>query len=80
VEVVGSSPIKGPVVSLGKIFYLFYFVLVGSRNGFEHNFTIELIHFDGIMEDCPIVKYRQNQNQIIASMYPNYNTKVLVCN
>jgi len=42
VEVVGSSPINGPVVSLGKKLYPYYLVLVGSRNRFELNFTIEL--------------------------------------
>jgi len=39
VEVVGSSPIKGP---LSKKLYPYCLVLVCSRNGFEHDFTIEL--------------------------------------
>ena len=38
VEVVRSSP----VVSLSKKLYPHYLVLVGSRNGFERDFTIEL--------------------------------------
>ena len=42
VEVVGSSPIKGPVVSLSKKLYPYCVVLVGSRNRFERDFTIEL--------------------------------------
>jgi len=41
-EVVGSSPIKDPVVYLSKIRYPYCLVLVGSRNGFERDFTIEL--------------------------------------
>jgi len=42
VEVMGSIPIKGPVVSLSKKLYPYYLVLVGSRNGFEREFTIKL--------------------------------------
>ena len=42
VEVVGSSPIKAPVVSLSKKLYPYCFVLVGTRNGFERDFTIDL--------------------------------------
>ena len=48
VEVVGSSPING---TQSKKLYPYCLVLVGSRNGFERDFTIEL----------NIVKYRQNQ-------------------
>ena len=33
---------KAPVVSLSKKLYPCCFVLVGSRNGFERDFTIEL--------------------------------------
>ena len=42
VEVGGSSPIKGPVGSLTKKLYPYCLVLVGSRNGFEREFTIEI--------------------------------------
>ena len=42
VEVMGSSPIKGPVVSLSKTLYPYCLVLVGSRNGFECDIAIEL--------------------------------------
>ena len=42
VEVVGSSPIKAPVISLIKTFYPYCLVPVCSRNGFERDFTIEL--------------------------------------
>ena len=43
VEVVGSSPIKFPVVSLSKKLYHYCLVLAGSSwNGFERDFTIEL--------------------------------------
>ena len=42
VEVVGSSPNKGPVVSFSKKHYPYCLVLVDSRNGFERDFTIEL--------------------------------------
>jgi len=39
VEAVGS---KAPVVSLSKKLNPYCLVLVGSRNGFERDFTIEL--------------------------------------
>ena len=42
VEVVDSSPIKGTVVYLSKKLYPCCLVLVGSRNVFERNFTIDL--------------------------------------
>ena len=41
-EVMGSSPINGPVVSLSKKLYPYCLVLVGSRNRFELDFTIDL--------------------------------------
>ena len=41
-DVVGSSPINRPVVSLSKKLYSYCLVLVGSRNGFERDFTIKL--------------------------------------
>ena len=43
VEVVGS---QAPVVSLSKKRYPYCVVLVGSRNGFESNFTIELNYIE----------------------------------
>jgi len=54
------------VVSLSKKLYPYCLVLAGSRNGFEHDFTIVLNQIEGLMEDwlkCqirPLVKYRQN--------------------
>ena len=51
VEVVGSSPIKGPVVSLSKKLYPYCLVLVGSRNGFERDFTIKVKIIEGLTED-----------------------------
>ena len=39
VDVVGSSPI---VVSLSKTLYPYCLVMVGARNRFERDFTIEL--------------------------------------
>jgi len=42
VSVVSSRPIKDPVVSLSKKYYTHCLVLVGSRNGFERDFTITL--------------------------------------
>ena len=42
VKVVGSSPIKVPVVSLSKKLDPYCLVLVGSRNGFERDITIKL--------------------------------------
>ena len=42
VEVVGSSHIKGPRCFLEQETLPLCLVLVGSRNGFERDFTIEL--------------------------------------
>ena len=42
VEFEGSSPIKATVVSLSKKFYHCCLLLVGSRNGFKRDITIEL--------------------------------------
>ena len=50
-EVVGSSPIKDPIVSLIKKLYPYCLVLVGSRNGFESDFTIKFKQIEGLMED-----------------------------
>jgi len=36
------APSKAAVVSLSKTLYPYCLVLVGSRNGFERDFTIEL--------------------------------------
>jgi len=71
-DFVGSSRITGPVVYLSKKLYPNCLVLVGSRNGFERDFTIELNEIEGLMEDCKIssfVKYRQTQNQILVCLY-----------
>ena len=51
VEVMGSSPIKGPHCFLELEFYPYCLVLVGSRNGFERDFTIKLKSIEGLMED-----------------------------
>ena len=50
-DVVGSSPINRPVVSLSKKLYSYCLVLVGSRNGFERDFTIKLKQIEGLIED-----------------------------
>jgi len=42
---------KAPVVSLSKKLYPYWLVLVGSRNGFESDFTIELKQIEGLVED-----------------------------
>ena len=42
VEVVGSSPIKGPRCFLHKKLYPYCLVLVDSRNGFARDVTIKL--------------------------------------
>jgi len=39
---VDNSPSKALVVFLGKKLYLHCLILVGSRNGFEYDFTIKL--------------------------------------
>ena len=39
---VGSSPSMAPVVSFSKKIYHYCLVLVGSMNGFERDFIIEL--------------------------------------
>ena len=71
VEVVGLSTIKGPRCFLEL--YPYCLVLVGFRNGFDRDFTVEL--------KCQIsilVKYRQNQK------LPPYNllrfANMLFCN
>ena len=62
------APSMAPVVSLSMKRYPYCLVLVGSRNGFERDFTIELNEIEGLMEGwlkcqiSPLVKYRQNQN------------------
>ena len=48
VEVVGSSPVKVP---LSKKLHPYCLVLVGFRNGFERDFTIELKQIEGLIED-----------------------------
>ena len=65
VEVVGSSPIKGPcpVVSLSKKLYPCCLVRVGSRNGFERDFTIKLIKLRALWKISPLVKYCQNKTK-----------------
>jgi len=41
VEVIGSRPIKGPIVSLSKKLYPYCLVLLGSRSGIKRD-TIKL--------------------------------------
>ena len=75
-KVVGSSHIKGPVVSLSNKLYPYCLVLVGSRNGFEREFTIELKYIEGFMEDwlkcqiSPLVKYQHQHFNIV--LFQNY--------
>ena len=45
------APSKAPVVSLSKKLYHYCLVLVGFRNWFEHDFTIELKWIEGLVED-----------------------------
>jgi len=45
VEVVGSSPIKGPRCFIEQKLYPYCLVLVGSRNGFERDFSRTNIHW-----------------------------------
>ena len=45
------TPSKAPVVSLSKKLYPYCLVLVGSRNAYEQDFTIELKQIEGLMED-----------------------------
>ena len=44
-------PSKAPVVSLSKKIYPYCLLLVGSRNEFEGDFTIELKWIEGLIED-----------------------------
>ena len=43
--------LKSLVVTLSKKLYRYCLVLVGSRNGFERDFTNELKQIEGLMED-----------------------------
>ena len=47
----GIDTSNTPVVSLSNNHYPYCLVLVGSRNGFERGFTIELKQSEGLMED-----------------------------
>ena len=51
VEVMGSSSIKGRRRFLEQELYPCCLVLVGSRNGFERDITIELKEIEGLMKD-----------------------------
>ena len=68
------APSKTPVVSLSKKLYPCCLVLVGSRNGFERDFTIELNYIQGLMEDwlkcqtSPLVKYHQKKRKKFCSV------------
>ena len=42
--------VNPPVVSLSNKLYFNYLVLVGSRNGFERDFTTELKSIESLME------------------------------
>ena len=68
VEVVGSSPTKGAVVSLSKKRYPYYLVLVGFRNGFECDFTIEL--FEVLMEDWLKCQMSPNRANVTKEQLP----------
>ena len=51
VTYITHSSSKALVVSLSKQRYSHCVVLVGSRNGIERDFTIELEYIAGLMED-----------------------------
>ena len=53
-------PSKAPVVSFSKRHYPHCLVLIGYRNGFARELTIELNYTEG-----PIVKYLQTQSRYI---------------
>ena len=59
-------------------------VLVGSRNGFVRDFTINLNKIEGLMEDwlkcqiSPLIKYRQNQYKQSPS-YMQVQIKIAGC-
>ena len=63
------APSKNPIVSLSKKLYPYCLLLVGSKNGFECDFTIELKWIEGLMEDwlkcqiSPLVKWCLNKNK-----------------
>ena len=72
VEVIATSLCKAPLVSLSKKLYPYCLVLVGSRNGFERDITIEVNYLRALWKidlKCqisPLVKYRQNQTNVRA--------------
>ena len=77
---------KAPVVLLNKKLYPYCLVLVGSMNGFEHDFTIELKKIEGLMmkdwlkcQISPLVKYRQKPkpNTWGKSSFSNTNTNAV---
>ena len=65
VEIVGSSPIKGPSCFLEQETLPCCLVLVGSRNAFERDFTIDCLKCRIIR----LVKYRQNQIHVLIAQY-----------
>ena len=64
------APSKAPVVSLSKKLYPDCLVLVGSRKGFERDFTIKLNWVEGLMVDwlkcqiSPLIEYSQNNTPL----------------
>ena len=56
-SLVSLKPIKGYYVSLSEKHYPHCLVLVVSRNGFEHDFTIKQKYSEGVMVDLHFVKY-----------------------
>jgi len=69
------TPSKATVFFLSKKLYPHCLVLVGSRNGFECDFTIKLKYTEGLMDDllrCQISrlgKYCQNQIHFFLELY-----------
>ena len=69
------TPSKATVFFLSKKHYPHCLVLVGSRNGFECDFTIKLKYTEGLMDDllkCQISrlgKYCQNQIHFFLELY-----------
>jgi len=55
---------KFPVISFIKNSYPHCLVLVGSRNGFERDFTIELKQIEGLIVDSNLCKKAPSLNNV----------------
>ena len=78
VEVVGSSPIKCPVVSFSKKLYPYCLILFGSRNGFECDITVELKNSEGLMEDWLKCQISPLLNIVKTSLHNTVLIRVLL--